>query len=131
MQETLSIDWRQRTSGTDANSSKHNPKANGRRCGVLRRTQEAAAEARRRRLEAQRLREEAEYLGLFEEVPAANGTGQVVAPTSNQAMPATTTAPAPVTGEAARSIDGDATPQTATDLNAIREELRRRQEIPE
>jgi len=89
---------------------------------ALRRTQEAAAEARRRRLEAQRLREEAEYLG---------GTGQVVAPTSNQAMPATTTAPAPVTGEAARSIDGDATPQTATDLNAIREELRRRQEIPE
>ena len=98
---------------------------------ALRRTQEAAAEARRRRLEAQRLREEAEYLGLFEEVPAANGTGQVVAPTSNQAMPAITTAPAPVTGEAARSIDGDVAPQTATDLNAIREELRRRQEIPE
>jgi hypothetical protein len=37
----------------------------------------------------------------------------------------------PVTGEAARSIDGDVAPQTGTDLNAIREELRRRQEIPE
>ncbi len=87
---------------------------------ALRRTQEAAAEARRRRLEAQRLKEEAEYLGLFEEVPATTETGQ--------AMPANGSATMPETGEVARSIDGDVAPQTGTDLNAVREELRRRQE---
>lgn len=87
---------------------------------ALRRTQEAAAEARRRRLEAQRLREEAEYLGLFEEVPAGTEAGQVTAPASDPALPAN--------GEPARSIDGDAPPQTGTDLNAVREELRRRQD---
>ncbi len=97
---------------------------------ALRRTQQAAAEARRRRLEAQRLREEAEYLGLFEEVPAAADSGQAIVPNSEQAMPAngSVTAPAPV--EAARSIDGDVAPPTASDLQRIREELRRRQEPP-
>jgi hypothetical protein len=102
---------------------------------ALRRTQEAAAEARRRRLESQRLREEAEYLGLFEEVPAAADSGQAVVPTivpnSEPAMPANglVTAPPPV--EAARSIDGDVVPQPGSDLQRIREELRRRQEPPE
>lgn len=93
---------------------------------ALRRTQEAAAEARRRRLEAQRLREEAEYLGLFEEVPAGTEAGQTMAPASNPAMPENGPATVPATGEPARSIDGDAPPQTGTDLNAVREELRRR-----
>lgn len=98
---------------------------------ALRRTQEAAAEARRRRLEAQRLKEEAEYLGLFEEVPAAADSSQAIVPNSAPAMPAngSVTAPSPV--EAARSIDGDISPQTASDLQRIREELRRRQELPE
>jgi septal ring factor EnvC (AmiA/AmiB activator) len=95
---------------------------------ALRRTQEAAAEARRRRLEAQRLREEAEYLGLFEEVPASTEAGQVMAPAGDQTMPANGATTAPVTGEPARSIDGDTSPQTGTDLNAVREELRRRQD---
>ena len=94
----------------------------------MRRTQEAAAEARRRRLEAQRLREEAEYLGLFEEVPASTEAGQVMAPASDPAMPVNGSATVPGTGEPARSIDGDAAPQTGTDLNAVREELRRRQD---
>ena len=98
---------------------------------ALRRTQEAAAEARRRRLEAQRLREEAEYLGLFEEVPAGDEAGQLNAPNNGQAMPANSSESVPQTGEAARSTDGDIQPQTASDLNSIREELKRRQELPE
>jgi hypothetical protein len=101
---------------------------------ALRRTQEAAAEARRRRLEAQRLREEAEYLGLFEELPTAAASveaGQLNAPTNSQAMPANSSESVPQTGEAARSTDGDVQPQTASDLNSIREELKRRQNLPE
>jgi len=101
---------------------------------ALRRTQEAAAEARRGRLEAQRLREEAEYLGLFEEVPAATAgsdSGQIITPNTTQALPATGSEVSLPSGEAARSTDGDVQPQTGSDLNSIREELRRRQEIPE
>lgn len=98
---------------------------------ALRRTQEAAAEARRRRLEAQRLREEAEYLGLFEEVPPGNEAGQIMAPDNGQAVPDNGAEVMPSTGEPARSIDGDVQPQTGSDINSIREELRRRQEVPE
>jgi len=106
---------------------------------ALRRTQQAAAEARRMAGEAERLRREAEYLAQFgelppaeddspEEVGAANspravipeperaGVGMVIDP-----MPAQDGGNAPV-----------AEPQPeqapANDLEAVREELRRRNE---
>jgi hypothetical protein len=98
---------------------------------ALRRTQEAAAEARRRRAEAQRLREEAEYLGLFEEVPAAADTSLPAVPNSTQQSAAIGVATDSPTVEVARSTDGDVAPQTGSDLQQIREELRRRQNTPE
>ena len=100
----------------------------------LRRTQEAAAEARRRAAEARRRREEAEYLGVYDEslpagetqgtlppgatvesgsVEQTQGAGEVEQAPADTAAPADTTVPE---GEAEQ------------DLEAIREELRRRQE---
>ncbi len=101
---------------------------------ALRRKQEAAAEAGRRHLEAQRLREEAEYLGLFEDVPQATDgseASQLNVPNNSQTVTANDSELVPSTGEAARSTDGDVDPQTPSDLNSIREELKRRQELPE
>jgi hypothetical protein len=92
----------------------------------LRRTQEAAAEARRRAAEARRLREEAAYLGQFGTVPeGANTPGTT--PTD-----APVAAPANVPG-AIVAPPSDAVPEapennTPTDLEAIREELKRRQD---
>jgi hypothetical protein len=97
---------------------------------ALRRTQEAAAEARRRRVEAQRLRDEAEYLGLFDEVPAAADTSLPIVPNSTQQTSAVGSATGSPTVEVARSTDGDVAPQTSSELQQIREELRRRQEPP-
>ncbi len=101
---------------------------------ALRRTQEAVAEARRRALEAQRLREEEDYLGLFEEVPGAtvvsepgndvNGLGS-----SDAANNAPTIQITPQ--QAPEKIDPpveEELQENPTDLEAIREELKRRQE---
>ena len=104
---------------------------------ALRRTQEAAAEARRRALEAQKRREEAEYLGVFDGV-TPNGTGlaenpeilpdEGTGPEGN--MPGVEIAPPePQPEEIVEFVDPE--PGVASDLESIREELKRRQENPQ
>jgi hypothetical protein len=96
---------------------------------ALRRTQEAAAEARRRAAEAQRLREEAAYLGQFGATPPANdaaGTNANSAASAAAAQsdntPGVQVAPPP------ESTPEDAAEEAPSDLEAIREELKRRQD---
>lgn len=115
---------------------------------ALRRTQEAVAEARRRSLDAQRRREEAEYLGVFEELPPDETSGVIDAGAGNsltenplqpagnapnaEISPADLTAPLPDAiqpGE--QSVDLQQDPPAATDLDSIREELKRRQQTPQ
>ncbi len=107
---------------------------------ALRRTQAAAAEARRRAAEARRLREEAEYLAQFGVEP----TGEVEAsdPLAEGNLPVAVVpevAEQPeVAGAGAEfesATDGDDAPvpdaarqPPASDLESIREELRRRSE---
>lgn len=107
---------------------------------ALRRTQQAAAEARRRAAEAERLREEAEYLGQFGEQPpgseadaevdetAANAPSAIVP--ENQDLEADTSS----FGESLPAGAGSNAPgvetEPASDLDAIREELRRRADGP-
>ena len=99
---------------------------------ALRRTQEAAAEARRRALEEQRKREEEEY--LFGDAPP----GDVPAPANSTTSQPLGNAPAAVV-EPAPELPPDTMPapvdepvdEPETDLGAIREELKRRQESPE
>lgn len=109
---------------------------------ALRRTQEAAAEARRRAAEAQRLREEAAYLGQFEALPdsagAATGSSPLnSAPPANapgvQVMPepasgAQGAQPAPATAPVQDAASNSAQTSAPADLEAIREELKRRQD---
>jgi len=104
---------------------------------ALRRTQRAAAEARRRAEEAAQRRREAEYLAQFGEPPppengnveideaALNAPGAIipapddnVAPSPGNELPATDGGNAPVADPA----------PPATDLDAVREELRKRSE---
>lgn len=105
---------------------------------ALRRTQEAAAEARRRSLEEQRRREEEEY--LFGGAPA----GDVAAPPADADSRPLGNEPSAIIEpvvpiEPATTLPSDTAPPAAdepveepgTDLGAIREELRRRQESPE
>ena len=108
---------------------------------ALRRTQEAAAEARRRAEEAERLRREAEYLAQFGELPPADSEGSaagelaggeaaVNAPTA--VLPSAPEQPAAGAADAAPASDGGNAPtvdtQPPADLDAVREELRRRSE---
>lgn len=100
----------------------------------LRRTQEAAAEARRRAVEARRRREEAEYLGVYDHLPpgtaiegttptgsdaGSDGTQQSYEPGNVEQRP-----------EEHAQPENDLLPEIATeqDLEAIREELLRRQD---
>ena len=111
---------------------------------ALRRTQEAAAQARRQAAEEQRRREEAEYLGIYEVIPG-DESGQ--AGSSDPAAQAESNAPAAAiepnapaaaveSGTPAAQIDppsmeldaGAAADTSATDIDAVREELRRRQD---
>ena len=103
---------------------------------ALRRTQQAAAEARRRALEAQKRREEAEYLGVFDGV-VPDGTGLAenpeitpdAEPGPEGNIPGVEIAPPePQTDEV---IVEFAEPEPASDLESIREELKRRQENPQ
>ena len=104
---------------------------------ALRRTQQAAAEARRRAVEERNLREQAAYLGVTDgEVPA--GT---VLPTDNKAAQDTP----PVVGGNAPGVEiSPPEPESedmlegtlpdvssGSDLESIREELKRRQEEPQ
>ena len=111
---------------------------------ALRRRQAAAAEARRRAAEAERMREEAEYLGQFGELPpdaaegsAAGDAAAANAPAAVIPEAAPDVASEPAVADDPRPAPADNTPaanapaaDTAPpeDLNAIREELRRRNE---
>ena len=107
---------------------------------ALRRTQAAATEARRRAAEAERLREEAEYLAQFGVAPP--GTEAADDSLSEGNVPVAVVPEAveqPVVGDAdadfepaadggnAPLVDTAAEP-AASDLESIREELRRRNE---
>jgi hypothetical protein len=102
---------------------------------ALRRTQEAAAEARRRAQEAERLREQAEYLGVTEgevvdgSVLADDTGATMAAPTGTQSnAPGVEIAPPePETTEDA-GVEMGPDGGVGSDLEAIREELKRRQE---
>lgn len=101
---------------------------------ALRRTQQAATEARRRTEAARRLREEQEYLGNFDlttDGAAVQESGDSVATGG-----AANNAPGLIVAEPQESEIVPAIPEVeetptepATDLGAIREELKRRQEI--
>ena len=102
---------------------------------ALRRTQQAATEARRRAEEARRRREEDEYLGLYEVVPADGG--QAVSTTTGYVEPKPAQRADVLTGnEPGASISQpeddveieDRPPPLPTDINSIREELKRRQD---
>jgi hypothetical protein len=105
---------------------------------ALRRTQQAAAEARRRAAEAERLRKEAEYLAQFGELPppedgaaivdesAMNAPVMVIPEADEQSDPA------PAIDDAMSASDGGNAPiieaDPPSDLDAIRDELRKRNE---
>jgi hypothetical protein len=101
---------------------------------ALRRTQEAATEARRRATDAQRQREEDEYLGVYEVVPGDGSApqdldgGVVNTQPAQRAdllpgnQPGTTMSPK------VEDVPGDSATAPATDIESVREELRRRQE---
>lgn len=108
---------------------------------ALRRTQEAAAEARRRAAEEQRQREEAEYLAQFGVSPDEEGEtasdppepGNI--PVAEVPAPIEATGPGPASGDAPPATDGGNAPvsltepePTESDIDSIREELRRRGE---
>lgn len=97
---------------------------------ALRRTQEAAAYARQRAAETRALQQEADYLAQFGAAPAVEGAQ--LEETKNE-----TTVAAPVGLDKTQTVtDGVVAPITVvepeledgTDLNAIRDELQRRNE---
>lgn len=107
---------------------------------ALRRTQAAAAEARRRAAEAQRLQEEAEYLAQFGVArPSDDEAGDALAegnlPVAVMPEAAQQPGTGGVAGEAAPATDGGNAPVAqpepeppASDLQSIRDELSRRNE---
>lgn len=106
---------------------------------ALRRTQEAAAEARRRAAEVQRLRDEAEYLAQFGELPPAAASGDQSLPTGNAPLAVVPESdeppePAPAMRDTLPATDGGNAPvveqaeEPVPDLEAAPEELRRRDE---
>jgi len=107
---------------------------------ALRRTQEAAAKARRRAAEENRLRKEAEYLAQFGELPPTS-EGEVTGEAGSGNAPEMVL-PEPVAEEPEYSeltdtppaSDGGNAPvieaEPESDLEAIREELRQRNEEP-
>lgn len=108
-----------------------------RKRNALRRTQQAAAEARRRSAEAARRREEADYLAQFGELPPE--ADDVDADSSTANAPSAmipdaggAAADAPLYDESAPASDGGNAPiveqSPSSDLDAVRDELRRRTE---
>jgi hypothetical protein len=97
---------------------------------ALRQTQEAAAAARRRADEERRRREEEAYLGLFDDggsnasPPASTSAPAENAPTVSVDVAPEPTAEEPAAEPVAEPVS-EPTPDTS-DLNAVREELRRR-----
>ncbi len=102
---------------------------------ALRRTQQAAAEARRRALEEAREKEQAEYMGVPEDqaAPGLGNESAVVDPAavaSGNAPAAEILPPDPEDAANSEPVTGTAG-ETGSDLNAIREELKRRQTEPQ
>jgi hypothetical protein len=106
---------------------------------ALRRTQQATAEARRRAEESDRMREEAEYLAQFGVLPPSEDEGEEAQSEGNSPIvpgSGTTDQPTETYGDALPAVDGGNAPvaeptpeeEPATDLDAVREELRRRSE---
>ena len=103
---------------------------------ALRRTQQAAAEARRRAAEADRKRKEAEYLAQFGELPpvpedtadvdqtADNAPGMAISGPEQQ--PETGSAPTNSQSDADDGNTADADSEPPNTLDAIRDELRKR-----
>jgi hypothetical protein len=124
-----------------ARRSEHEERSESKR-KALRRTQEAAAQARRRSAEAERLREEAEYLAQFGVVPSTESSIQETEPETGNVpqavIPASdanngmtsgrdNTLPATDGGNAPGSAAGPEE-KPASDLESIRDELQRRNE---
>lgn len=109
---------------------------------ALRRTQQAAAEARRRAEEAARKREEAEYLAQFGELPpsasaaaaeddpATNAPGMVIPAADQSDSPIAGPAGAPADSAPASDGGNAPTAKPVSDLDAVREELRKRGDDP-
>lgn len=103
---------------------------------ALRRTQRAAAEARRRAEEAEKRRREAAYLAQFGEPLPAEGEEAAEDETAVNApgavLPPAPESPSAGLTEDAPASDGGNAPvvdtETPADLDAVREELRRRSE---
>ena len=101
---------------------------------ALRRTQEAAAEARRRAAEAARQREEAAYLAQFGEYPGgepASAETPDAHPATTSENPATVPPADPVTTPTPPPAGHEvveAPPANGSDLQSIRDELKRRQD---
>jgi hypothetical protein len=111
---------------------------------ALRRTQQATAEARRRAEEAERMREEAEYLAQFGVLPPSEveDEDEEALPEGNLPIAVVPESvlmdqPTEMYGDALPAIDGGNAPvaeptpveEPATDLDSVREELRRRSEV--
>lgn len=108
---------------------------------ALRRTQEATAEARRRAEESERRREEAEYLAQFGVLPPSDDEDEDALSDGNLPIAVvpdsgTTDQPTKTYGDALPAVDGGNAPvaepvpeeEQTTDLDSVREELRRRGE---
>lgn len=112
-----------------------------RKRAALRRTQRAAAEARRRAELAEQRRKEAAYLAQFGETPSLdeerepvdeadiNAPGAIVPPAPQEQSLPPANAALPPAGSNAPVIEQE--PEETPDLDAIREELRRRNEADE
>lgn len=113
---------------------------------ALRRTQEAAAEARRRAADSERLRKEAEYLAQFgvalpldngfsEDQPDADNTPTALIPNRVESQDDPTgyaeAAPATDGGNAPEAVVEPEEEETVLDLKSIRDELQRRNEDSE
>jgi hypothetical protein len=109
-----------------------------RKRAALRRTQAAAAEARRRAVEAERRRKEAEYLAQFGELPPRedemesdeanmiNAPTAIIPPAAEEQNLQPSNTALPPTGSNAPVAEQEA--EESPNLEAIREELRRRNE---
>ena len=108
---------------------------------ALRRTQRATTEARRRAEESERMREEAEYLAQFGVLPPSEDEDEEAQSEGNLPIAVvpeyeTTDQPTETYGDALPAVDGGNAPvaepvpeeEPATDLDSVREELRRRSE---
>jgi hypothetical protein len=110
---------------------------------ALRRTQQAAAEARRRAEELERQRREADYLAQFGELPPSedadsgaendtpNAPGAVYEPAESGVLNQPYDDAPAVDGGNAPTVDETSAPVPEGDLDAVREELRRRAEESE